>query len=63
MSLETLNERFFVFTENEGAIEAVLWCKTKAEAKREAKQRKKKFPSEAKQVYVGELLVNGVRSE
>lgn len=49
--------RHFVFTENEGFIEAVYWCKTLDEAKQEARQRKKKHPSESKQVYIGQLLV------
>jgi len=49
-------EKYFVFTENEGQIEAVYWCKTLKEALSRAKKRKKQFPSEAKQVYVGELL-------
>lgn len=52
----SLEEKYFVFTENEGGIEAVWWCKTKQEAKEEAERRKKKFPEEAKQVYIGEIL-------
>jgi len=49
-------EKHFVFTENEGLIEAVWWCKTLKEAQEEAKKRKKKFPTEAKQVYIGEIV-------
>jgi len=49
-------EKYFVFTEHYGSIEAVWWCKTLKEAKREAKARKKDFPKEAKQVYIGQIL-------
>lgn len=49
-------EKYFVFTENEGRIEAVYWCKTLTEARKRAEERKKNFPSESKQVYVGEVL-------
>lgn len=49
-------EKYFAFTENEGSIEAVYWCKTLEEARKRAKKRKTEFPSEAKQVYVGEVL-------
>lgn len=52
----SLEEKHFVFTENYGTIEAVWWCKTLKEAQKEAEKRKKKFPEEAKQVYIGEVV-------
>ena len=51
-----IEEKYFVFTESNGFIEAVYWCKTLSEARIEARQRKKKFPHEAKRVYIGEIL-------
>ena len=52
----SMEEKYFVFNENEGSIEAVWWCKTLEEAREEAKKRKKNFPEEKKQVYVGEIV-------
>jgi len=51
-----LEEKYFVFTENNGYIEAVYWCKNLGEAEQEAKKRKQKFPDESKHVFIGEIL-------
>jgi hypothetical protein len=53
---EPIHEKYFVFTERDGFIEAVYWCETLKEAKKEARTRKKKYPSEANHVYIGERL-------
>ena len=49
-------EKYFVASFNEGALEAVYWCKTLDEAKEYAKSQKKKFQREAKDIVVGEIL-------
>jgi hypothetical protein len=54
---ESVHEKYFVFTENNGFVEAVYWCETLAEAKKEARERKKKFPSEKNRIYIGERLL------
>ena len=54
--MEKIQERYFVFTENNGFIEGVVWCKTLTNAKNLAKARKMKFPQEADHVYICEIL-------
>ena len=56
MSKQVLAEKYFVFNENEGLVEAVYWCKTLEEAKRASQARKKRFPEEAESVHIGEVL-------
>lgn len=51
------DEKYFIFTENLGHIEAICWCKTIEEARERAKARKQKYPNEAVNVYIGELLL------
>ena len=50
-------EKFFVFAINEdGELEPVIWFKTLKEAKKEAKEWKKKYPSDAPHVFIGQRL-------
>jgi len=56
MSKQALVEKYFVFNENEGTIEAVYWCQSLEEAKEVSKNRKKRFPEEAESVHIGEVL-------
>lgn len=54
---EYLEEKYFVFAITEdGDLEPVIWFRTLKEAKAEAKEWKRKYPSDAP-IYVGELLV------
>ena len=50
-------ERFFVFAITEdGELEPVIWFKTLKSARKEAKEWKKKYPSDAPHVFIGERL-------
>lgn len=49
-------EKYFVFAlKEDGQIEPVIWFETLKEARREAKDWKKKYPSD-KPIYIGKLL-------
>jgi len=56
-----MEEEYFVFTMKVDApeFEAVLWCETLEEAIKEKRERQKKFPSEAKLVYIGKIIHTG----
>lgn len=50
-------EKYFVFAiTEEGQLEPVVWFKTLEDAKKEAKEWKKKFPSDAPHVFIAERL-------
>ena len=53
---KTMSEKYFVFAMKEdGGIEPVIWFETLKEARKEAKDWKKRFPSD-KPIYIGKLL-------
>ena len=51
-----MSEKYFVFAmKADGGIEPVIWFETLKEARKEAKDWKKRFPSD-KPIYIGKLL-------
>ena len=51
-------EKYFVFNERYGSVDAIQWFRRKTGAFQEAKQRKRLGLREDEHVYVGELLLD-----